>query len=115
MTRLWKRLRGGSAEMSDDELEAAARAEIGQEYDDYTLIDDYLAGDLSPADRERVEERLRTDPKFRALAEPVKLVWHYTRPEEREDNLADHVRAEDGWLKLKQRIELDEVGISTPT
>src|SRR5690348_10623452 len=86
--------RDGSIELYDEELEAAVRAEIGPEYDEYALITDYLAGELSPADQERVKERLRTDPKFRALAEPLIMVWNRSVPPDREEDLADTVEAE---------------------
>src|SRR5690348_16757624 len=101
----------GSIELQDEALEAAVRAEIGEDYDDYALITAYLAGDLSPADRQRVEERLGADQKFRALAEPLMMVWKRSVPVEEPEDLATRNAAEQSWERLKKRIELETQGI----
>lgn len=105
----------GSIELYDDELEAAVRAEVGEEYDDYALVTQYLAGELSPADRERVEERLRIDRKFRALAEPLIVFWKHSGPIYKDEDLIDAVGAARSWQKLKERMELEQRGRHTLT
>ena len=53
----------------ETEADAVVRAELSEpDTEDYGLITDYLAGELSPADRERYEQRMRTDPEFRDAA-----------------------------------------------
>lgn len=100
--------------MQDDE--ALVRAELSEpDHEDYALITDYLANELSPADRARVEERLRTDAEFRALAEPMIMVWKLPFPLDGEPDLADRAEAEHAMKKFRERIELQRRGFHTPT
>jgi ferric-dicitrate binding protein FerR (iron transport regulator) len=99
-------------EPDDTKLEARVRAELGEHYDDYMLITDYVAGALSPEDRVRLEERLRTDSKFHDLAAPLIRAWRFPRPRDRREDPLDAERA---WQKLRARIELEEHGIHTRT
>jgi hypothetical protein len=99
----------------DPEVDAEVRAELSEpDHADYALITDYLADELSAADRERVEERLRTDAAFRALAEPLIMVWSQPRAIDREPTPADRMEAERAWKKLAARIELEEQRIHSP-
>ena len=78
-----------SGAMDDD----VVRAELREpDTEDYGLVTRYLAGELSPVDRERVEERLRTDPKFRALAEPLIAIWKLPLPLDREPDRFDEMK-----------------------
>ena len=100
----------------DSEIEAEVRAWTSEpDHADLSLITRYLAGELSPEDRMHVEHRLSTDPEFRALAEPVMMIWEIPGPLDGEPNRADRMLAERTWEKLEKRIELEEAGIHTPT
>lgn len=101
------------AKETEDEL--AVRAQLSNPDDaDYALITDFLAGELSPEDRARVEERLQTDARFRALAEPLIMIWNVPGPLDREEDLADRVEAERSWQMLKKRIDLEQVANYSP-
>jgi ferric-dicitrate binding protein FerR (iron transport regulator) len=105
-----------STEAYETEDDVALREQLSNPDDaDYALITDFLAGELSPDDRARVEERLRTDARFRALAEPLIMIWNVPGPLDRPEDLADRVEAERRWKMLKRRIELEEAGVHTPT
>ena len=95
-------------EPEDAKLEARVRAELGNDYDDYMLITDYLSGALSAEDRARVEERLRTDDRFRDFAAPLRRAWRFPRPRDRKEDPLDAERA---WQKIKTQIELEEAGV----
>lgn len=97
-------------EPEDVKLEARLRAELGDDFDDYMLITDYLAGALSAEDRTRVEERLRTDQRLRDFAAPLRRAWRFPRPRDRKE---DPVDAELAWQKIKAQIELEELGVHT--
>ena len=97
----------------DPELEAEALAKLSDpDFAEDQLIVDYLIGELSPDDRERVQDRMRTDSEFRARAESLMAIWNFTLPGEisREPSLATHAVAKRTWDKLKERIELEEHG-----
>src|SRR5690242_3288477 len=96
-------------EMHNAEDEALVRAELSEpDTADYGLITDYLAGELSPEDRARVEERLRTDPKFRALAEPLIMMMWELSPE------ADRVADERSVQAFRARLELQQTDTYAP-
>lgn len=106
--------------MSPEARDAAADAEVLERlkepgFADEVLITEYLAGDLSSSDRKRAEERMRTDPEFRARAESQRWIWNFIAFPEREPDLADRIAAERSWEQLKRRIELEAQGIHTPT
>lgn len=82
---------------------------------DNVLIVEYLGGDLSSSDRERVEERQRNDHTFRTRVESLTWLWNLTTPRDHEPDLADDEEDERSWQKLKKRIQLEEQGIHTPT
>jgi hypothetical protein len=65
-----------SMKAHDAEIDGGLLAEMSDPtWADDLLITDYVTGGLSAEDHKRVEERLRTDPKFRALAEPSIILW----------------------------------------
>jgi len=97
-------------EPDDARLDARLRAELGDDYDDYVLITDYLSGALSAEDRARVEERLRTDDRFGDFAAPLRRAWRFPRARDRKEDPLD---AELAWQKIKAQIELEEVGAHT--
>lgn len=99
-------------EHDDPELLAELR---DPDHADYLFITDYLSNDLSPEDRERFEERLRTDPKFRALAEPLLAIGNLPLGLAPEPDYFDRVEAERTWQKLEARIDLERHGIHTPS
>jgi ferric-dicitrate binding protein FerR (iron transport regulator) len=108
-----------NAQMSDEEPELMAESTTPEDTD-FQLIMDYLADDLPSAERERVEERLRTDANFRVIAAPLFLA-RSTFPASEESGAAaepDPADAESfarSWARLKQRIDLEEQGVHTPT
>ena len=71
----------------------------------------YLAGELSPANRERFEERLRTDPKFRDSVERSAKERSCSEKEGERDRLA---RADYGVERLLVHLELKKEGIGLP-
>jgi len=98
------------------EDEALVRAELSEpDHEEYALITDYLANELSPEDRLRVEERLRTDAEFRALAEPIMMIWNLPFPLDKEPDARDRAEAAAAAEKLRKRIEMHRQGIHTPT
>ena len=100
----------------DVDDEALVLAQSSEPNDaEYALITDFLAGELSAEERKRVEERLRTDDKFRALAEPFIMIWNVQGPLDREADRADRIHAERLWERFEKRMALEEVGIHTPT
>ena len=62
-TRRWR-------DMTDAEAEAALERDP-----DLVLITDYLTGDLSPDERQQVQERRESDPAFAARMAPLAEVW----------------------------------------
>jgi hypothetical protein len=99
----------------DPKLEAEALAYLSEPgFADDQLVTDYLAGELSPEDRKRVEDRMRTDAEFAARAESLKMIWDFPLPGEvpRQPTLTTHAIAKRTWEKLKERIELEELGKS---
>lgn len=103
----------------DPNLEAEALAKLGDpDFAEDQLIVDYLLDELSPEDRARVEDRMRTDSKFRARAESLMMIWNIPLPGEisRKPSLVTHEVAKRTWKKLRERIELEEArGIHAPT
>ncbi|HEY2374692.1 MAG TPA: FecR domain-containing protein [Gemmatimonadaceae bacterium] len=102
----------------DPELEAEALAKLNDpDFAEDLLIIDYLVGELSPEDRARFEDRMRSDSEFRARAESLMMVWNIPRRGaiSRKPSLVTHAVAKRTWEKLKERIELEEQGIRTPT
>src|SRR5262249_42826807 len=68
--------RRGAAAAGDRGVAAAGDRRRQMTHDrDTTLIVDYLAGALSPAEAGAVQVRLREDLAFRAKAIPVALIW----------------------------------------
>jgi hypothetical protein len=100
----------------DARIEALLQEELNEpDHAEYALLTEYFAGDLSEDDRRQVEERLRTDPKFRALADSLEPLWTLPGSLRRKPTLVEQVAAERTWQDLKKRIELAEHGIPTPT
>jgi hypothetical protein len=98
----------------DPKLEAEALAKLSDpDFAEDQLILDYLVGELSPDDRERVQDRMRTDSEFRARAESLMMIWNFPLPGEisRKPSLVRHEVAKRTWEKLRERIELEEQGI----
>src|SRR3954447_23606632 len=90
----------------DPKLEAEALADLSDpDFAEDKLVIDYLAGELSPDDRKRVEDRMRTDSESRARAESLKMIWNSPLPGEvpREPSLVTHAVAKRTWEKLKER------------
>lgn len=105
MTRSEARRERSRATYADDD-EAVLRAELNEpDTADYGLITRYLANELSAADRELVEERLRTDAKFRLLAEPLIAIWNVPYLL---DGEPDPVMAERAVEEFRKRIALRE-------
>jgi hypothetical protein len=71
------------------------------------IIFAYLEDDLSAEERELVEERLRTDPKFRARTDVVATICSLVP----KGDLGGRARAVIGWKKLEARAELEKHGI----
>ena len=97
----------------DPELEAEALAKLSDpDFAEDQLVIDYLTGELSPDDRKRVEDRMRTDAEFRARAESLMVIWNVRLPGQisREPSLTTHAVAKHTWEKLRERIELEEQG-----
>ncbi|MFL5614791.1 MAG: FecR domain-containing protein, partial [Gemmatimonadaceae bacterium] len=93
-----------SRETYDADDEAVLRAELNEpDTADYGLITRYLANELSMADRELVEERLRTDAKFRLLAEPLITIWNVPYLL---DGKPDPVVAERAVEEFRKRVAL---------
>ena len=103
-------------EMHEAEDEALVHAELSKpDTADYALITDYLADELSPEDRERVEERLRTDPKFRALAEPlIMMTWELPVGLTPEAARADLEETEQAVREFRKLLALDQLEIYSP-
>jgi ferric-dicitrate binding protein FerR (iron transport regulator) len=100
----------------DGRAEALLQEELNEpDHAEYALLTDYFAGELSEADRKQVDERLRTDLEFRALADSLEMMWTLPGSVARTRTLVEHAEAERTWEKLKKRIELEELGIHTPT
>jgi hypothetical protein len=74
-------------------------------------VNRYLGGELSPANRQRVEELMRTDLEFRAHVEKRTNEWNSP---EREADLAVFALAELGMEQLIVRLELERDGIRVP-
>lgn len=107
-------VRDESVEVRNAEIEALVREELSQpDHADYLLITDYLSGELSPVDRERFEDRLRSDPEFRELAEPLLLIGELGVA--RQPRPIDLAEADRTWDKVKERMGLEELGIRTLT
>lgn len=98
------------------EDEAVLREALSDpDHADYALINAYLGRELSPAAQERVEERLRMDPQFRAMAEPLQMIWSLPGRLTRQPELVNQRAGELAWERLRRRIELEKLGIHTPT
>ena len=91
-------------------LEDQVRAEIDENRDDYVLINRYLRGVLSAADREDVEERLRIDSRFQTLVDPLIKLWNLSLT----GDIAEHDIAAVTWNKFKWWID-DEPGTDVST
>ena len=112
----WRKRDSVARAAHDDDDEAAIRAQLSDPNDaEYALVTDYLAGELSLEMRERVEELLQTDAKFRAFAEPLIMIWNVAGSSDREEDLADRIEAQRQWDKLERVMELEKLGIHTPT
>jgi hypothetical protein len=68
----------------------------------------YRAGELSAVQRRRVEERLETDPEFRARAELLTTIWSIP-PQE------DLTEVEHTMAHFLARLELEKQGINVPS
>ena len=100
----------------DPAVEAMVQEELNEpDHADYVLLTDYFDGELSAADRELVEERLRIDPEFRALADSLRMLSQLPGVVSRVPTPHDRRVAELTWESLKEQIERDELGIQTPT
>jgi ferric-dicitrate binding protein FerR (iron transport regulator) len=99
----------------DVDVEAEVRAELSEpDSADYGLVTRYLANELSPEDRERVEERLSTDPEFRALAEPLFMIWRIPLQLDREPNEADRIEAERAVAAFRKWLEVERYTVRSP-
>ena len=107
--------RDGSIDWTHPDVEADVRAWSSEpDYPDLSLITRYLAGELSAEDREQVEERLRTDAKFRAFAQPIIKMWELPGPMDPGWDVANRRVAERTWERLRKRIEREQLGIEAP-
>jgi len=91
----------------DDEsrVDALLREELNEpDHTEYALLTDYFAGELSEADRKQVEERLRTDAQFRALADSLQPLWTLPGSVARTPTLVDLALAERTWQTVRKRI-----------
>lgn len=105
-------------ELYDPNLDAEALANLSDpDFAEDQLIIDYLVDDLSPDDRARVQDRMRTDSEFRARAQSLMMIWNIPLPGEisRKPSLVKQEVAKRMWEKLRERIELEEQGIHVPT
>lgn len=99
-------------ETSHVELDAQVRAEIDENYDDYVLIAGYLKAALSAADGEYVEERLRIDSRFHALAEPLEIFGDEVMAAALIDRLVHHchiVNIRGNSYRMRHHAELRSV------
>ena len=105
-----------SLQSNDDaRVDALLREELNEpDHAEYALLTDYFAGELSETDQKQVEERLRTDPEFRALADSLEMLWTLPGSIRRTPTLVERAQAERTWQKLKKRIELAELEIHSP-
>lgn len=118
-----KRSRNGARRVSMNaaygpEPDADVRAYLSDpDFLEDKLVVDYLAGELSEMERAQFDERVQGDTAFRARAESLQAIWNIRRPGEtpKEPDIGDRHDAQRVWLKLKQRIELEEQGVHTLT
>lgn len=64
---------------------------------DYQELVEYLANELDPAARQRVEQRLASDPTFAALAAVVTPIWRAPLPVPPRDQAA-------GWAAVQRKV-----------
>jgi hypothetical protein len=94
---------------TDAEIEAWLGAESNEDGAFNRLMIAYHYGDLSKEHRLRIEERIRTEPEFRAKAEQLTEIFTLS---EKEPDAAACAEGERSWRKAKVRMKLEEQGVN---